>query len=209
MIYFIKFSGLDQHALLFNQEIRYKTKKELERNGFRWIWDQSNQVSNLGDKSIIIKRKEKPSDFPCYQNSELVIGIINRLDKNKFHQLMENYLSDERRLLMVLPDSSETLWTEIKNYQVQRFTTSSTRYSESVYLTRSTSHGRGTGRNRNSQSNRYQSYQPPQSPPAYYNPTPASASTSAHHSPAPSTPIKGPEPRQQSITSKDSSPSDR
>ena len=90
----MQFSGLDQHALRFNQEIRYKTNKELERNSFRWILDHSNQVSNLGDKLMIIKRKEKPSDFHCYQNSELAIGIINQLDKNKFYQLMENYLSD-------------------------------------------------------------------------------------------------------------------
>ena len=87
--------------------------------------------------------------------SELVIGVLNRLDMSRYGELVNDLMSNERRNIKALPDNIAVLWKDIKETQVIRFRglTHPPRM-ESVYLAsaeevsardRSSRAGRGRG----------------------------------------------------------------
>ena len=69
--------------------------------------------------------------------SELVIGVLNRLDNARFSALVSTSLANERRGIADLPDTTATLWKELRDSQVVRYNSVYTPSSESVFLTRS------------------------------------------------------------------------
>ena len=87
--------------------------------------------------------------------TELVIGILNRLDEQRFSPLVETYLANKRRGIAALPEEAPTLWKELKDSQATRYNNTFI-HSDSVYLSRSEDRpyqskgrgGRGRGRGR-------------------------------------------------------------
>jgi hypothetical protein len=53
--------------------------------------------------------------------SELVIGVLNRLDHSRFSTLVTAYLANERRGIAELPETAATLWKELRDSQVVRY----------------------------------------------------------------------------------------
>ena len=81
---------------------------------------------------------------------ELVIGLLNRFDMQRYAHLVTELLGNERRGIADLPDSSAALWKEIKDAQVIRYRGGGTSSLETVYLsnvddTHLSTHGRGRG----------------------------------------------------------------
>ena len=74
--------------------------------------------------------------LPVIPEEELVIGISNRLDKSRYASLTKDYFDNERRGIAELPDSSSTLWKEIKDTQIIRFRGVEGGGFESIYLHR-------------------------------------------------------------------------
>jgi Reverse transcriptase (RNA-dependent DNA polymerase) len=131
--------------------------------------------------------------------TELVIGILNRLDQTRYSSLVRDYLDNERRGIAELPTASTTLWKEIKDSQIIRFRSAvgahetvylakTEQLNNHAYLTRADDEnprsghrgGRGGGRN-NNRSGRGRGRGRPYTP--YYN-----NDKSAYNSPAQSKP---------------------
>jgi hypothetical protein len=82
-------------------------------------------------------------------DGELVIGILNRLDMNRYAPLVTDYLDNERRGIAELPELPSTIWEEIEDTQVIRFRGTPGVSLHGVYLSRAddaTDRGRGPGR---------------------------------------------------------------
>jgi hypothetical protein len=137
----------------------------------------SHETSFTFRKRIENYQLERTSvGLPEIPDNELVIGILNRLDMNRYATLVRDYLDNERRGIAELPELPSTLWKEIKDTQVIRFRGTPNPHLHGVYLSRADDvpekgpgrgrggrgrggRGRGRGRGRTS-------YDPPPSSPS-------------------------------------------
>ena len=136
----------------------------------------SHETSFVFRKRVEDYQLERTSvGLPEIPDNELVIGILNRLDMNRYATLVRDYLDNERRGIAELPELPSTLWKEIKDTQVIRFRGTANPLLHGVYLSRADDitekgpgrgqggrgrggRGRGRGRGRNQ-------YDPPAPPP--------------------------------------------
>jgi hypothetical protein len=106
------------------------------------------RVENYQLERVAVGLAELPTN-------ELVIGVLNRLDMTRYGELVQDYMSNERRNIKALPDNIAVLWKDIKETQVIRFRgLAHPPRMESVYLAtavelsardRSSRSGRGRG----------------------------------------------------------------
>ena len=99
-------------------------------------------------------------------DSELIIGILNRVDQARYGHIRRTLLENQRLNIGTFPTDPNTIWKEIKDSQAVRFNTSFPTYNENVFLSRTeefesnhqqekSKNGRGGyGRGRASQSGR-------------------------------------------------------
>ena len=127
----------------------------------------SHETSFVFPKKVEDYQLERTSvRLPEIPDNELVIGILNRLDMNRYATLVRDYLDNERRGIAELPELPSTLWKEIKDTQVIRFRGTANPHLHGVYLSRADDvpekgpgrgqggrgrggRGRGRGRGRN------------------------------------------------------------
>ena len=111
----------------------------MDKERVRMVWAnmrmQSNENSYEFRKRVENHQLQRSSvGLPIIPESELVIGILNKLDMSRYAQLTKDYFDNERRGIAVLPPLSGTLWREIKDSQIIRYRGTAVNELQGVYL---------------------------------------------------------------------------
>jgi hypothetical protein len=111
----------------------------MDKERVRMVWAnmrmQSNENSYQFRKRVENHQLQRSSvGLPIIQESELVIGILNKLDMSRYAQLTKDYFDNERRGIAVLPPLRGTLWRKIKDSQIIRYRGTAVNELQSVYL---------------------------------------------------------------------------
>ena len=92
--------------------------------------------------------------LPEIPSSELIIGILNRVDQARFGHVKSTYLANQRLNIGTFPTEAHVVWKELKDSQVQRYNSTNLGHYESVFVTRTDEHTEHRGRGRGGRSGR-------------------------------------------------------
>ena len=92
--------------------------------------------------------------LPEIPSSELIIGILNRVDQVRFGHVKSTYLANQRLNVGTFPSEAHVVWKELKDSQAQRYNATNLGHYESVFMARTEDHSDHHGRGRSGRSGR-------------------------------------------------------
>ena len=103
----------------------YNMKQAPDQDGYQF----RREVENYQMERVAVGLAPVPE-------SELVIGILNRLDQHRFGHVRTQFLENQRLNIGIFPERAEIVWKEVKDSQAVRYNSTVPRSNVHVYLSR-------------------------------------------------------------------------